>query len=86
MAKADKVEKQAPGLAIIGTEYRALDKIPPHARVVGFWNQFALWFAAASLPAARYYGALMAGRQDLSGLLVFLGAIAVSFIFKIWFG
>ncbi len=142
---ADGGEKPAPGLAVIGAEYRALDKIPPHARVFGFWDQFALWFAAASLPAAWYYGALMAGWQGLRGALilifivntlafvpwallgsiaaesgaasmalvrptfglrgsvipsffylifgfgwgavnVFLGAIAMSFIFKIWFG
>lgn len=138
-------EQRAPGLAVIGAEYRALDKIPPRARVFGFWDQFALWFAAASLPAAWYYGALMVGWQGLRGALVlifivntliflpwallgriaaetgaasmamvrptfglrgsvipsifylifgfgwgavnvFLGAIAMSFIFKIWFG
>lgn len=139
------MEKNASGLGVIGAEYRALDKIPPQARVFGFWDQFALWFAAASLPAAWYYGALMAGWQGLRGALllilivntvafipwallgriaaetgaasmalvrptfglrgsvipsifylifgfgwgavnVFLGAIAMSFIFKIWFG
>ncbi len=133
------------GLAVIGAEYRALDKIPVKARVFGFWDQCALWFGAASLPAAWYYGALMTGWQGLPGAFllifaintlvlipwaflgwiaaqqgaasmalvrptfglrgsvvpsifylifgfgwgavnVFLGAIAMSFIFKLWFG
>ncbi len=43
---------EARGLAIIGAEYRALDKIPERAKVFGFWDQAALWFGAGSLPAA----------------------------------
>lgn len=133
------------GLAVIGAEYRALDKIPAEARVFGFWDQGALWFGVASLPAAWYYGALMAGWKGLPGAFlliyvvntltlipwaflgriaaeqgaasmalvrptfglrgavvpsvfylifgfgwgavnVFLGAIGMSFIFKLWFG
>lgn len=62
------------GLAVIGAEYRALDKIPTDARIFGFWDQCALWFGAASLPAAWYYGALMAGWKGLPGafLLIFV--------------
>lgn len=139
------MKPQGRGLEVIGAEYRALDKIPPQARVFGFWDQVVLWFGAASLPAAWYYGALMAGWRGLPGALllilvvntlvfvpwallgriaaeqgaasmamvrpafglrgsvlpsmfylifgfgwgavnVFLGAIAMSFVFKLWFG
>lgn len=38
----------------------------------GFWDQVALWFGAASLPAAWYYGALMAGWAGLPGALLFI--------------
>jgi NCS1 family nucleobase:cation symporter-1 len=62
-------ERPARGLAAIGAEYRALDKIPAHARTFTFWDQAALWFAAASLPAAWYYGALMAGWKGIPGAL-----------------
>src|ERR671935_29170 len=63
-----------PGLAVIGAEYRALDEIPPRARVFGMWDQAALWFGAASLPAAWLYGAIMAGWTGLGGaLLLILG-------------
>src|ERR671936_535894 len=66
--------KQPTGLAVIGSEYRALDEIPPRARVFGMWDQAALWFGAASLPAAWLYGAIMAGWTGLGGaLLLILG-------------
>ncbi len=59
---------------MLGAEFSALEKVPPDARVFGFWDQAALWFGAASLPAAWYYGALMAGWKGLPGafLLIFL--------------
>ncbi|MBI2649729.1 cytosine permease [Candidatus Woesearchaeota archaeon] len=39
-----------------------------------FWDETILWFGAASLPAAWYYGALMAGFAGLPGafLLIFV--------------
>src|SRR3989337_960779 len=37
---------------MLGAEFSALEKVPPDARVFGFWDQAALWFGAASLPAA----------------------------------
>ncbi len=126
-------------------EYSAFDKVPQNKRTFSFWDQFAFWFGATSLPAAWYYGALMAGWQGIMGALflifivntlslipwaylgeiasetggssmamvrpafgirgsivpsifylvfgvgwgvvnVFLGAIALSFIFKLWLG
>ena len=60
---------EARGLAVIGAEYRALDKIPDRARVFGFWDQAALWFGAGSLPAAWLYGGIMAGWAGLGGAL-----------------
>jgi purine-cytosine permease-like protein len=67
-------EQRAPGLAVIGSEYQALDEIPPRARAFGVWDQAALWFGAASLPAAWLYGAIMAGWTGLGGaLLLILG-------------
>ncbi|MCI0372067.1 MAG: cytosine permease [candidate division NC10 bacterium] len=59
---------------LLGAEFPALEKVPPEARVFGFWDQAALWFGAASLPAAWYYGALMAGWTGLPGafLLIFV--------------
>src|SRR3972149_8749450 len=59
---------------MLGAEFSALEKVPPDARVFGFWAQAVLWFGAASLPAAWYYGALMAGWKGLPGafLLIFL--------------
>src|SRR5919201_7130418 len=66
--------KQPSGLGVIGSEYQALDEIPPRARVFGIWDQAALWFGAASLPAAWLYGAIMAGWTGLGGaLLLILG-------------
>ncbi len=63
---------EARGLAIIGAEYRALDKIPERAKVFGFWDQAALWFGAGSLPAAWLYGAIMAGWTGLAGALLLI--------------
>ncbi len=60
------------GLAVIGAEYRALDKIPDRARVFGLLDQAALWFGAASLPAAWLYGAIMAGWSGLPGALLLI--------------
>lgn len=64
--------QERPGLAVIGAEYRALDKVPPRARVFGFWDQVTLWFGAASLPAAWPYGGIMAGWQGIGGALLLI--------------
>src|SRR5258706_15615301 len=58
------------GLAAIGSEFRALDKIPERARSFSVWDQAALWFGAASLPAAWLYGGIMAGRARPCGALL----------------
>src|SRR5881227_869464 len=63
---------ERPGLGVIGAEYRALDKIPERARAFGVWDQAALWFGAASLPAAWLYGGIMAGWAGLGGVLLML--------------
>ena len=62
------------GMSIIGEEYRAAQKVPKKARNFTFWDQAILWFGAASLPAAWYYGALMAGFAGLPSafLLIFI--------------
>ena len=62
------------GMSVIGQEYRAAQKVPLKARNFSFWDQAILWFGAASLPAAWYYGALMAGYAGLPGafLLIFI--------------
>ena|SRR3990170_8070199 len=68
---------------MLGAEFSALEKVPPEARVFGFWDQAALWFGAASLPAAWYYGALMAGWKGLPGpvsLRLLLGLSALGII------
>src|SRR3989339_72489 len=86
------------GMSVIGKEYRAAEKVPEKARNFSLLDQAILWFGAASLPAAWYYGALMAGFAGLPGAFllifgfgwgavnVFLAAIAMSFIFSIWLG
>src|SRR5258705_8815687 len=60
------------GLAAIGSEFRALDKIPERARSFSVWDQAALWFGAASLPAAWLYGGIMAGWTGLGGALLLI--------------
>lgn len=60
------------GLAAIGSEFRALDKIPESARTFSAWDQAALWFGAASLPAAWLYGGIMAGWTGLGGALLLI--------------
>src|SRR3989344_7213440 len=50
-------------------EYSAFEKVPKSAQTFTFWDQFAFWFSATSLPAAWYYGALMAGWQGIIGAL-----------------
>ena len=59
-------------LALIGHEYAALDRVPASARSFGFWDQAAFWFAATCLPAAWFYGALMAGAAGLPGALLLI--------------
>lgn len=60
------------GLGAIGAEYRALDKIPIAARSFGLWDEAALWFGAASLPAAWLYGAIMTGWTGLGGAVLLI--------------
>lgn len=47
-------------------EYAAFDKVPIKERTWSFWDQVVIWFASCSLPAAWYYGALMAGLGGIS--------------------
>lgn len=64
------------GLEVISSEFGALDKIPVNARTFSFWDQFVLWFGAASLPAAWYYGALLAGWNGLGGALLLIVVVS----------
>ncbi len=64
------------GLEVIAAEYRATDQVPAQARSFRFWDQFALWFAAASLPAAWLYGGYMTGANGLPGALVLIFGIS----------
>lgn len=69
------------GLGVIGAEYRALDKVPERDRRFGIFDQAALWFGAASLPAAWLYGGIMAGWQGVPGaLLLVLVVSPLSFL------
>ena len=61
--------ERAPSLGFIGHEYAALDPVPANARIFGLADQAAFWFAATCLPAAWFYGALMAGAAGLPGAL-----------------
>ena len=61
--------ERAPSLGLIGHEYAALDPVPAKARIFGLADQAAFWFAATCLPAAWFYGALMAGATGLPGAL-----------------
>ena len=62
------------GFEVIAAEYKATDQVPVEARTFGTRDQFALWFAAASLPAAWLYGGYMTGAYGLPGavILIFL--------------
>ena len=69
------------GLEVLAAEYRASDKVPVEARSFDFWDQFALWFAVASLPAAWLYGGLMTGAYGLPGaILLIFGVSTLTFI------
>lgn len=61
--------ERPPSLGIFGHEYAALDPVPANARIFGLADQAAFWFAATCLPAAWFYGALMAGAAGLPGAL-----------------
>ena len=63
-------------LALIGHEYAALDTVPDADRHFGLWDQAAFWFAATCLPAAWFYGALMAGAAGLPGALLLILVIS----------
>jgi len=65
-------DTHATGFAAIGSEYRALDKVPESARGFSLWDQAVLWFGAASIPAAWLYGGIMAGWTGLGGALVLI--------------
>jgi len=60
------------GLDVIAAEYKATDQVPAEARAFSGWDQFALWFAAASLPAAWLYGGYMTGAYGLPGAFVLI--------------
>jgi len=64
--------RPASGLGLVGHEYAALDPVPPKARLFGLADQAAFWFAATCLPAAWFYGALMAGAAGLPGALLLI--------------
>lgn len=68
--------ERAPSLGLIGHEYAALDPVPPTARSFGLWDQAAFWFAATCLPAAWFYGALMAGAAGLPGALFLIAVVS----------
>ncbi len=69
------------GLEVLAAEYRATDQVPPAARSFSSWDQFALWFAAASLPAAWLYGGYMTGAYGLPGAIVLIFVVsAITFI------
>ncbi len=69
------------GMEVITQEYRATDKVPLEARAFSFWDHAALWFAAASLPAAWLYGGLMTGAYGLAGALILIFLVStVTFI------
>lgn len=53
-------------------EYSAFEKVPVKDRSFTYRDQFAFWFGATSLPAAWYYGALMAGWQGITGALILI--------------
>jgi NCS1 family nucleobase:cation symporter-1 len=62
-------------------EYSAFEKVPQTERTWTWRDQFVFWFSACSLPAAWYYGALMAGWQGISGAFVLIiGVNALSLI------
>jgi purine-cytosine permease-like protein len=69
-APAEREASRALGL--FGHEYAALDPVPPTARIFGLADQTAFWFAATCLPAAWFYGALMAGATGLPGALLLI--------------
>jgi NCS1 family nucleobase:cation symporter-1 len=69
-ARAETEEVRALGL--FGHEYAALDPVPSAARTFGLADQTAFWFAATCLPAAWFYGALMAGATGLPGALLLI--------------
>ncbi len=91
MAEAERLDRDdwdeapgtPPGLAVVGAEYRALDRIPERARTFRLWDEAALWFGAASIPAAWLYGAIMAGWAGLGGALLLLLAVSPA-VFVPW--
>jgi purine-cytosine permease-like protein len=67
---ADRTRRRS--LANIGHEFAALDEVPQSERTFGFADQAAFWFAATCLPAAWFYGALMAGATGLPGAFLLI--------------
>lgn len=59
-------------LAAIGHEYGALEQVPTSERRYGFWDQTAFWYAVTCLPAAWFYGALLAGASGMPGALLLI--------------
>lgn len=54
------------------TEQSALQKVTTNKRTFSFADQLAFWFAAVSIPAAWYYGALMAGWAGIYGAFILI--------------
>ncbi len=80
MSRRERV-KGLRGLEVIAAEYKATDQVPVEARTFGGWDQFALWFAAASLPAAWLYGGYMTGAYGLPGALALIFLVStITFI------
>jgi len=57
-------------------EYSAFEQVPQKARNFSFWDQVIVWFSSASIPAAWYYGALMAGWQGIPGALLLIFVVS----------
>lgn len=53
-------------------EHSAFDKVTIKERFYSFWDLAAFWFGSTTLPAAWFYGALMAGWQGLMGAAFFI--------------
>lgn len=53
-------------------EYTATEKVPQKAQTYTFRDQIVVWFSSCSIPAAWYYGALMAGWRGIEGALLLI--------------
>lgn len=58
-------------------EHSAFDKVGWKERTYSYWDLVAFWFGSTSLPAAWFYGALMAGWQGLMGAAFFIVVVNI---------